>query len=242
MIIKTQAIVLRAVKYGETSLIVTMLTADQGLQSYIINGVRTEKKTGGKASHYLPGSWLQLEAYHRDGKNINRIKEAFPVRLFTSSTVHPLKNAMVLFMSELMEKCLRHPEKNEPLFRFFAGKLQELDACSNGESINCLLSFTILLPEMLGWGLEKPTDNGLLNDNLLLDLAEGSFINAENTSQHVLSKEQSLMVSMMLNGEKKEMTSEQASSLLERFLTFYLLHFPEFGKMKTFSFLKEMMS
>jgi DNA repair protein RecO (recombination protein O) len=242
MIIKTQAIVLRAVKYGETSLIVTMLTSDQGLQSYIINGVRTEKKSAGKASHYIPGSWLQLEAYHREGKSINRIKEAFAYRLFTSNTTDPVKNAVVLFMTELIEKCLKHPEKNEPLFRFFSTKLVELDACENSEIMHCLLSFTVLLPDQLGLGLERPSNDSRQQEIMLLDLAEGSFVYQADAGKHLLTEEESLLTSGILAGNNKPVTNEQASSLLEKFMNFYLLHFPEFGKMKTLSFLKEMIS
>ena len=41
---KTKGIVLRTVKYGETSVIVTILTELFGLQSYLINGVRSSSR------------------------------------------------------------------------------------------------------------------------------------------------------------------------------------------------------
>ncbi|NBO56051.1 MAG: DNA repair protein RecO, partial [Actinobacteria bacterium] len=37
---KTKGLVLRAVKYGDTSLVVTVFTELFGLQSYIVSGVR----------------------------------------------------------------------------------------------------------------------------------------------------------------------------------------------------------
>ena len=40
MISKTKGIVLRTVKYGETSVVVTIFTELFGLQSYLVNGVR----------------------------------------------------------------------------------------------------------------------------------------------------------------------------------------------------------
>ncbi len=43
---KTKGIVLRTVKYGETSMIITMFTELFGLQSYLVNGVRTSSKKG----------------------------------------------------------------------------------------------------------------------------------------------------------------------------------------------------
>lgn len=40
----TKGIVLRTVKYGETSLVVSIYTEMFGLQQYMVNGVRTNKK------------------------------------------------------------------------------------------------------------------------------------------------------------------------------------------------------
>ncbi len=46
MIHSTKGIVLRTVKYGETSVIVTIYTELFGAQSYLVNGVRTSSKKG----------------------------------------------------------------------------------------------------------------------------------------------------------------------------------------------------
>jgi DNA repair protein RecO (recombination protein O) len=62
MIQRTKGIVLRTVKYGETSLVVTILTELFGVQSYMVNGVRTSSKKGaGRANLFQPISILELE-------------------------------------------------------------------------------------------------------------------------------------------------------------------------------------
>ena len=40
---KTKGIVLRTVKYGDTSLVVTIFTELFGVQTYLVNGVRSSK-------------------------------------------------------------------------------------------------------------------------------------------------------------------------------------------------------
>ena len=50
MIQTTKGIILRSVKYGETSLVVTVFTEMFGLQSYMVNGVRTASKKGSSKS------------------------------------------------------------------------------------------------------------------------------------------------------------------------------------------------
>ena len=73
---KTKGIVLRSVKYGETSLVVTLLTELFGVQSYIVNGVRVSTKKGtGKAVLFQPAAMLDLVVYHNELKHLNRIKE-----------------------------------------------------------------------------------------------------------------------------------------------------------------------
>ena len=52
---KTTGIVLRTVKYGETSVISTVYTALFGVQSYIVKGVKTNKTSAGKAGFFSRG-------------------------------------------------------------------------------------------------------------------------------------------------------------------------------------------
>ena len=60
MVHKTKGIVLRTVKYGETSVIVTIMTELFGLQSYLINGVRSQSGKGGtKAGLFQPAAIFQ---------------------------------------------------------------------------------------------------------------------------------------------------------------------------------------
>ena len=72
----TKGIVLRTVKYGETSVIVSVFTELFGVQSYIVNGVRSASKKGGtKANLFQPAAILELVVYHNEQKNLQRIKE-----------------------------------------------------------------------------------------------------------------------------------------------------------------------
>ncbi|MBL7720826.1 MAG: recombination protein O N-terminal domain-containing protein, partial [Chitinophagaceae bacterium] len=64
---KTKGIVLRTVKYGETSVIVTLFTELFGIQSYLVNGVRASSKKGtGKANMFQPAAILDLVVYHNE--------------------------------------------------------------------------------------------------------------------------------------------------------------------------------
>src|SRR5215207_4259643 len=107
-IYKTKGIVLRTVKYGETSVIVTIYTELFGLQSYLVNGVRTSTKKGtGKANLFQPTAILDLVVYHNELKHLNRIKEFKWHFLYKHILSDVPKNAVALFMVELLTKCLK---------------------------------------------------------------------------------------------------------------------------------------
>src|SRR6202008_826220 len=105
---KTKGIGVRTVKYGETSLIVTIYTELFGIQSYLVNGVRTATRKGpGKANLFQPSAILDLIVYHNDLKNLQRIREFKWGVLYQHIFFDVLKNAVALFMVELLQKCLR---------------------------------------------------------------------------------------------------------------------------------------
>src|ERR1700694_4166459 len=111
MIHKTKGIILRTVKYGETSLVVTVFTELFGLQSYLVNGVRAAVKKGTpKAALFQPSAILELVAYHNELKNLQRLKEFRWAYLYRHLLSDVRKNAVALFMIELLTKCLKQPE------------------------------------------------------------------------------------------------------------------------------------
>src|SRR6266513_4521382 len=134
---KTKGIVLRTVKYGETSVIVTFFTELFGVQAYLLNGVRTSSKKGsGKANLFQPSAILDMIVYHNELKNLNRIKEFKWDYLYRHIFSDVKKNAVALFMIELLTKCLKQPESNPELFQFAEDALVHLDKSSGAIAAN----------------------------------------------------------------------------------------------------------
>jgi len=67
MIFSTSGIVLRSVKYGDTSSVVSIYTRQFGIQSYLVNGVRGAAKNS-KVHLFQPASVVELEVYHNQLK------------------------------------------------------------------------------------------------------------------------------------------------------------------------------
>src|ERR1700740_2679585 len=103
---KTKGIVLRSIKYGETSLVVTVFTELFGVQTYMVNGVRSSKKTSASASHFQPAAILELVVYHKSTQTMQRIKEFSWSYLYKFILSDVIRNSIATYMVELLHKCL----------------------------------------------------------------------------------------------------------------------------------------
>ena len=242
---KTKGLVLRTVKYGETSIIATMFTELFGVQSYLVNGVRTSAKKGtGKASLFQPAAILDLVVYHNELKHLNRIKEfkwAFIYQHIFSSVP---RNAVALFMVELLTKCLKQPEGNPELFQFTEDIFMKLDESSGAVMANLPLFFALHLPFHFGFRI---TDN-FSEENPYLDLQEGNFVAELPRHLHFLGDKQAAVTSQLLKVMQPEeledikLNHDFRRNLLYVYETFYALHIADFGTMKSLPVLREILS
>src|SRR6187402_2719170 len=241
---KTKGIVLRAVKYGETSLIVTMFTELFGLQSYLVNGVRTTTKKGsGKANLFQPTAILDLVVYHNELKHLNRIKEFKWSYLYQHIFSDVPKNAVALFMIELLTKCLKQPEANPELFEFIEDAFIHLDESNNAVMANFPLYFALHLPVFFGFRISDHYST----ENSILDLQEGTFVQERPDHFHFLEGKQAEVTSELLKImqpeelEQVKLNHDFRRQLLFAYETYYALHIQEFGTMKTLPVLREVL-
>jgi DNA repair protein RecO (recombination protein O) len=246
---KTKGIVLRAVKYGETSLIVSIFTELFGVQSYLINGVRTSTKKGsGKANLFQPTSILDMVVYHSEIKNLQRIKEFRWGYLYRHIFSDVPKNAVALFMVELLTKCLKQPEANADLFNFCEDAFIHLDESSEAVMANFPLFFALHLSNFFGL---KPHNslkgNQQEKENLILDLKEGEFSNSKPEHQFYLEGKQVEVTDELLKVMQPDELAEIKLNhdfrrqLLHAYETYYALHIQDFGTLKTLPVLKEVL-
>lgn len=240
----TKAVILRTVKYGETSLIVSAYTELYGLQSYIVQGVRTSSKKGaGKANYFQPGSMLELIVYHHDLKNLQRIKEFKWSYLYEQLFADVIKNSVLLYMVELLQKCVKQPENNPDLFYFIEDALMQLDKANDAVTANFPLYFALHLTNFFGFQIN--TEDAEKYD--ILDLQEGNFV--ASYPQHVYyadGKTVELIRELLKAMQPHELTEIpmnylQRRQLLETLETYYALHISEFGKLKTLPVLQQIM-
>jgi DNA repair protein RecO (recombination protein O) len=242
LIYSTKGIVLRTVKYGETSVIASVFTELFGVQSYLVNGVRTSGRSG-KAHLFQPSSLLEMEVYHNDLKNLQRIKDIKWSVVYKNILSDVIKNGVALFMVELLQKNLKQPETNEYLFHFCEDALLELDAADDGITANFPLYFSLQLAPFLGFRLQ----NNYSEKKNIFNLQEGNFSEENLIGMEHINADISFYFSELLKAihpndlREIKMNHKTRSSILKIMESFYAWHVPDFGSMKTLNVLSEIL-
>jgi DNA repair protein RecO (recombination protein O) len=220
MLHKTRGIVFRFTKFRETSIIVTIFTEQFGLQSYIVNGVRS-KSAKNKIALYQPLTLLNLVVYHRENANIERIKEISCFHPYQSLTADVKKSSMAMFINELLNKTVKDESHVQEMFSFLSDSLIAIDSLQTSFE-NSHLIFMIKLSRFLGFGVQH------VNEIL------GGRITDEET-------EKILTVLIAANyDDVVPLTNQQRKTVLDLLLGFYGEHMGNFGEIKSVQVLREM--
>jgi DNA repair protein RecO (recombination protein O) len=235
MLHQTEGIVLRSVKFRESSIVTTIYTAAFGIQSYLVNGVYSAKKGRSDGARFQPGALLDLVVYHNAQKRLQRIREAAWSVVYSSLLSDVVKNCAALYITELLHKSIRQPEPNAELYAFLRDNLLSLDESGAAVTANIPLYVTIHLPRFLGFGISGST----ASEERWLDLQEGSYVDKVPPHPHFISGEQAQLTARLLAARNpRELEGLVISKALKRELynryqEYYLLHVPEFGRVKS---------
>lgn len=240
MLIKTRGIVLRAIKYSESSLITDIYTEEKGLQTYIISGVRS-RKAKVKAALLQVMSLLDLVAYHREGRGLHRVRELGPAYVFQALPFDVRRSSVGLFMAEVARKTIREAEEHRELFDFLYRSFLFLDTAPH-PSNNFHLHFLLRLSAFLGF-----IPGGDYSDATpFFDLQEGVFVDACPDHPYSLTADKSELLYRLLLCPPDELhaialSTVQRRSLLDDLLNYYRLHIDNFPDINAHLILQEVL-
>jgi DNA repair protein RecO (recombination protein O) len=220
MLHKTKGVVFRYTRYGETSIIVNIFTELFGLQSYIVNGVRS-KSPKSKIALYQPLMLLDLVVYHKENAGIMRIKEVKSLYPYQTLFNDVYKSSVALFINEVLNKSVKEESHARELCDFLINSLIRLDQLQRIENFH--LTFLIQLSRYLGFGPQN-----------INEVLGGRMVSAEE--EIILQK---LLESDIVS---PTMSYESLKELLDALLRFYSQHIESFGEMKSVQVLHDVLS
>ncbi len=233
MLIKTRGIVLRQMKYRDTSLIVDIYTEELGMRSYLLAGVRTARSHN-KAALYQLMSLLELVVYERDGKSLQRVREARPAYLYARLPFELPRTAVGMFIAEVSGKVLREAGPQSDLFAFLFEAFHQLDRTPHAVS-NYHLAFLAHFCGWLGFQPEAPTQE---SEGTYFDMKEGVFQSVAPPHPHHLRAPLStafarLMHTPLPESHRIALTRAQRKELLEGLIHFYHFHLEGLGTIRS---------
>ena len=124
MIVKTEAVVLRAMKYRESSKIVSFYTKNFGMLSGIVKGARRAKNPFGSALE--PMSHVSLIVYKKPNRELQTVTQCEIIRSLRRLSEDLEKMSVAMSMIELVS-LVAHEEENLPLFLLLVKSLEDID-------------------------------------------------------------------------------------------------------------------
>jgi DNA repair protein RecO (recombination protein O) len=237
MVTKVNGLVMRSIKYGETSLIFDMYTEQYGLASFIVNGAR-KAKSKLPASLFQLTNWIEIVAYFKDPRSLNRVKEAELILHYTSIPFDLPKSSVALFMTEVTQKTIKENESNQALYNFLFSSYLELDL-SKVSIRDFHLVFLLKLTKYLGFAPQNNYSQNLPYFNLI----SGNFV-AVDHPLHTLDRDSSHGMKRYLAHVDGELTipdvdRDTRQKLLTAILNFYRYHLEKFPEIRTHKILAE---
>lgn len=225
----TKAIVLHKTNYSESSIVVQMFTYEFGKVSLLIQGVK-RRKSKNKAALFEPLSILELVGNFKNPEKLIKpaeVKIHKPLLQIQSSIG---KRAIVLFLAEILGKCIKEPNPEKDLFSFVETSLNYLEITKDKTS-NFHIVFLLELSRYLGFYPQK-------SEGLFFDMEEGVFTNTQPLNHYYLSGSEK-DIFLRIIGTKIDMShelilqQEERKLLLESILKYYQVHISGWKEVKS---------
>jgi DNA repair protein RecO (recombination protein O) len=238
MLIKAKAIVLHCLSYNDTTNIVHLYTDEFGRVSYL-RAKPGSRKSSLKNAFFQPLSLVEIEADHHGNRSMQRMKEIRCLYAFTGIPFDPAKNAIALFLSEVLYRSIRESEKNPSLFDYLYRSIQWLDLCEKGLG-NFHLVFLIKLTRYLGFYPNVENQQS----HWYFDLQGGCFSPVCPPHNAWLTPAQANDFAKLMRMNFDNMAAfhfdrRERVEILRQMLNYYRMHLTEFPTIKSLSVLQE---
>lgn len=239
MLEKTKGIVLHAIRYGDDSLIVSVLTLSRGTLTFMVKAPRGRHGSV-KAQLLRPLSILDMDIDYRERMQMHRIKDMRVAIVFSTLPYEPAKEAVAMFLGEVLYHALKREGENPALFEFLEHSLEWFDLAEH-DYANFHLCLLIQLTRHLGFfpNMDSPSPA------CLFDLLEGCFVfSIPAHGQYLVPEEAQFLAKLLkMNYEtmhRVHLNRQQRGHILRLLNTYYRVHVPDFPELKSLDVLTEL--
>ena len=236
---KLKGIVLNTIRYSDKHNIVHIYTDGRGLMSFAVPLGKTHAARMRNAL-LMPLSLVDLEAGIRSGRELAIMRELrrnYPLATLYSD---PVKNAIALFISELLAHVIQEPEGNDPLFRYIEQSVQLLEQMPD-QTANFHICFLYHLGAHLG--IQPNLES--YSKGCWFDMTDGVFVPAAVRGHAMLKPDEARVIHLLSRMTFSNMTvfrfnHEERNRMLDVIINYYRLHNAAIGTLRSPDILKQL--
>ncbi len=236
---KLKGIVLNTIRYSDKHNIVHIYTDGRGLMSFAVPLGKTYAARMRNAL-LMPLSLVDLEAGVRAGRDLALLREV--QRNYPLATIYsdPLKNAIALFISELLAHVIQEPEGNEYMFRYIEQSVQLLEQMPDQ-----VANFHICFLYHLGAHLGIQPNLESYQKGYWFDMTEGVFASAAVRGHAMLQPQEAQVIHLLSRMTFSNMTvfrfsRDERNRMLDVIINYYRLHNAAIGTLRSPDILKQL--
>ena len=233
----SKAFVIRSIKQGETSLIVSCYVEKIGYRSFLVKGVYSSKKSRFSKAHFFPLNLINIHYSFNESKNLGFIKEVKSEFLF--STIHSdiQKSSVIIFLSEILNSVFKEEiDVNQDLFNFLLNSLIWYDSVIECNDFH--VKFLIELSKYIGF------HPNIINENdQYFCIESGTTSNIKPIGESISGEDLKLFKKLL--GMKFEdlntmnIRRESRTRMLKKIIDYYSLHLQMFKTPKSINVFAE---
>ena len=229
---QSRAIVLRQLKYSETSLILKIYTEKEGLLSFIAKGVRG-KRGKLRTAQFQTLNLLDLSYRETRKSELRQIVDLKVIDPFTDLLFNPIKRTITIFIAELIQNAIKEQEPNKRLVEFLYNSIHWIDL-SKESCGHFHLLFMIKFTKYLGF---YPMIEGY-KEAQYFDLQQGVFSGVRPKNTHYIDSEELNAWKELVNAKLESNNSLTFSNTLKRkllrtMMLYYKLHLIHFKELNS---------
>lgn len=251
MLERIEGIVIDIVRHTDRHNVVTLFTRSRGRMAFLVPVGKTN-------SGRLRNATLQLLAVIdadvniRPGKDLYTLRAPRPLRLWHGIYSHPLKSALVFFISEFFSRLVRQYPADENLWNFLLSSLEILDSLPSSRVVNFHIAFLVRLLTVVG--IRPPVEGWSPGYRFNMLSAEMEPADAElfrrgpsGSRRMILSEDESSFIPTLLRIGFRNMhfyrfTRRQRQEVLSSLLDYYATHLPIGSEFKSLPVLQDLFS
>ncbi len=228
MLVDRTGIICKTVKYGESSLILDIFSADVGMRSYICGGVR--KKNSNKAAMLRVMNLVDIVCYDKATAkaSLSRIKEVKYNKIYSHIPFDVVRGTVGMFLIEVTRKAIVQIDDPDQTYDFVYERFNELDS----EAVvlrDFHIRYLIDLAREIGFEMQ----NNWSAIDSRFSLREGQFIRDSQQHRDTLDTDLSEILSQYLAGQQPQSTKEQRRQLITKLVDYYRFHVVGFTEVRS---------